>query len=377
MLEDKDGDGRAESSSVYVQDPDLTAPLGILVAPEGVYVSCSPNLFLYHDDDGDGKADRREVFLTGFGGHDHDHGLHSVVAYPGGGLLWCAGNAGPHVVRDSAGFVLRSGSVYNGGGASHPGNQPGLRSDDGRVWTGGLIGRLWRDGSGVAVLAHNFRNPYEVAVDVFGDMYTYDNDDDGNQGCRMVALTPGGDYGYFGDGGRTWWNADRREGLSTQEAHWHQGDPGVMPMGTVTGAGGPTGVTVYENPAWPAMQGRVLAADAGRGLIWAARTVERGAELALEPEVWLQPKPGSDGQVPRTFRPSDVAVGPDGAVYVADWFDPGVGGHHAADHDAYGRILRIVPPAERGTSDYDVEARLAQTIWWDLPPADNQPALPR
>ena len=61
VVEDTDSDGVADSSTVFVQDADLTAPLGIAVIDGAVYVSCSPHLFVYRDTDGDLKADEREV----------------------------------------------------------------------------------------------------------------------------------------------------------------------------------------------------------------------------------------------------------------------------------------------------------------------------
>ena len=379
VLEDTNGDGVAERSRVFVQDKELVAPLGIWVDGQDVYVSCSPHLFRYRDTDGDGKADEREIFLTGFGGFDHDHGLHSLVPHPNGDLLWCAGNAGPHVVTDRKGFTLRSGSYYNGGAQSSPGNRPGLVSDDLKVWTGGLIGTVGRDGAGLTVLAHNFRNQYEVAVDRFGTLYTSDNDDDGNEGVRTVAITPGGDYGFFGEHGTRSWQADRREGMNTQEAHWHQKDPGVMPAGTLTGSGAPCGVAVYEHELMPSLTGKVLVADAGRSLVYAFEPTVQGAAVMLQPGLLIQPDLDQSGERGRWFRPSDVAVGPRGEIYVADWYDPGVGGHWAGDRQSYGRILVLRPDGQRPDEATQQAAKAhiellaqAQSVWH----ATQQPGFP-
>jgi putative membrane-bound dehydrogenase-like protein len=346
VLEDTDGDGRCDRSHVFVQDPELVAPLGIAVIGDEVYVSSSPNLFVYRDTDGDGAADERETLLTGFGGFDHDHGLHSVVAGPGGRLVFNAGNAGPHIVTDAAGWTLRSGSLYRGGGPEVADNKPGLVSDDGRAYTGGLVLRVGRDGAGLEVLAHNFRNNYEVALDAFGNLYQTDNDDDGNASCRTLWCMEGGDHGFFSaDGSRTW-QADRRPGQTTQVAHWHQDDPGVVPSSAINGAGGPTGIAVYEGALlarW--IDGAVLNTDAGANVLYAHRPVADGAGIALETHELLRPKGAVDGREAHLFRPSDVAVGIDGSLFVADWYDPGVGGHLARDREAYGRIVRIAPRA--------------------------------
>jgi putative membrane-bound dehydrogenase-like protein len=352
VLADTDGDGLCDSSKVFAQGPELVAPLGICVLGGGrVLVSCSPSAILYTDEDGDDMADRQEVFLTGFGGHDHDHGLHSFVRGPDGALYVAAGNAGPHLVTDRAGWKLRSGSIYVGGGEFTADNKPGLLSDDGRAWTGGLALRVGQDGRGLEVLAHNFRNDYELALDSYGNLFLSDNDDDGNQGCRTLWAMEGGNYGYFSEDGTRTWQADRRPGQSTPSAHWHQDDPGVCPAGTINGAGGPTGVCVYEGTLleeW--IDGAVLNADAGAGVVYAHQPRLEGAGLALDPGWLVRGAPGTEERSARWFRPSDVCVGTDGAVYVADWYDPGVGGHAAGDREAYGRILRIAPAKNRTTS---------------------------
>ncbi len=328
ILEDADGDGVAEASKVFVEDPDLLVPLGIAVIGDSVYVSCSPSLIRYRDLDGDDRADEKTVVLTGFGGRDHDHGLHSVVAGPDGRLWFNAGNEGPHDVTDRDGFTLRTGRA----------------SDDGRTWVQGLVMRVDADGGSLMPIAHNFRNPYEVAIDAFGDLWQSDNDDDGNACCRTHWVMPGGDHGFTGDDGRRNWRRDLRGDQDVWVAHWHQDDPGVVPAGHRNGAGGPTGVCVYEEGLLPArFRGAVLNADAGRGLVYAHHPKVSESGFTFDVETLISARPSDDGRPAKWFRPSDVAVGVDGAVYVSDWYDPSVGGHGAGDREAYGRILRIAP----------------------------------
>src|SRR6185503_15035004 len=97
-------------------------------------------------------------------------------------------------------------------------------------------------------------------------------------------------------------------------------------------------------------RGLLLSADAGRNVIFGFLPKPHDAGFALErfdflsslaaPNenyIWNQ----VDQDRRKWFRPSDVAAGTDGAIYVADWYDPIVGGHQMRESRGYGRIYRI------------------------------------
>ena len=121
--------------------------------------------------------------------------------------------------------------------------------------------------------------------------------------------------------------------------HWHQNDPGVVPNVLITGAGSPTGMQVYEGDLLPSIfHGQPLHCDAGPNVVRGYITQPDGAGYKAEIVNILE------GTKNRWFRPSDVAVAPDGSLIVADWYDPGVGGHGMGDVTR-GRLFRVTTKA--------------------------------
>ena len=166
-------------------------------------------------------------------------------------------------------------------------------------------------------------------------------------------------FGFSSNDGQRTWQADRRPGQSVPVAEWRQDDPGMMPAGDVYGGGSPTGNVFYENGALgPSWEGTFFAADAGRNEVFSYQPARAGRGLRARTEglpdlereaairrVRLRRRAahGVTSAIATLFRPSDVAVGPDGALYVSDWIDARVGGHQDLDDTLSGAIYRIAP----------------------------------
>lgn len=365
VLSDTNGDGRADTSHTFVQEPALVAPLGVAVIDNQVVVSQPPDLIVYTDEDRnlrfDPAFDRREVLLTGFQGINHDHSLHSVTVGPDGKWLFNSGNMGARFT-DRSGRTFTSFSSYRAdpiGPFTYPHDSAkltGAPSDDGHVYVGGFAARMNPDGTNVEIVGYNFRNSYEQSITSFGDVFQTDNDDP--PACRISFVMDHANFGFASPDGQRTWQADRRPGQDVPTAHWRQDDPGTAPAGDVYGGGSPTGTAFYEDGALgEAYRGTLFAAEPGRNLIFAVRPEREGAGFRFARSTFLASNTeeqwaGTDfGGGPRTttaeistlFRPSDVAVGADGALYVSDWIDPIVGFHEDLDDAVSGAIYRIAP----------------------------------
>lgn len=334
ILEDTNADGQADATKVFYQGPEINAPLGIWVMGNRVVVSQSPYVWLFTDENGDDKADKKEVIFQGIKGEQHDHGMHAMVFGPDGKMYFNFGNEGGQLL-DRNGQPVR--------------DQDG-RTIDRQHYKQGLVFRCDPDFSNVEVLGQNFRNNFEVAVDSYGTMWQSDNDDDGNKGVRINYVMEYGNYGYTDEITGAGWQASRTNmEEEIPKRHWHLNDPGVIPNLLQTGAGSPTGICLYEGTMLPKVfQNQVIHCDAGPNVVRAYPVKKDGAGYEARIENVLY------GARDQWFRPSDVCVAPDGSLMVSDWYDPGVGGHQAGDLNR-GRIFRVAPPtaATYQTPRYD------------------------
>ena len=322
ILEDTNGDGKADSSKVFYQGPEINAPLGVCVLGNKVIVSQSPYVWIFYDDNGDDVADRKEILFQGIGGEQHDHGAHSFTFGPDGKLYFNFGNEGKTLKDKNGKTVL-----------DQDGEEIGPNK-----YKQGMVFRCDTDGSHVECLGQNFRNPYEVAVDSYGTLWQSDNDDDGNRGVRINYVMQYGNYGYKDEmTGAGWDNNRTNMEDSIPYRHWHLNDPGVVPNLLQTGAGSPTGIVVYEGSLLPAaFHNQIIHSDAGPNVVRSYPVQKNGAGYTASIINILK------GEKDQWFRPSDVCIAPDGSLIIADWYDVGVGGHQAGDQ-IRGRIYRVAP----------------------------------
>ena len=329
ILEDSDQDGVADKQTVFYQGRDIDSPHGICILGNQVVVSSGSRVFVFYDDNGDDRADRKEVLFSGIRGVQHDHGIHAFVFGPDGKLYFNFGNAGGQLLdRDGQPITDLAGNIVK---------------DDRNPYQQGMVFRCDLDGSNVETLGWNFRNNWEVAVDSFGTLWQSDNDDDGNFGTRINYVMEFGNYGYRDELTGAGWR-QRRIGMHEvrPKRHWHLRDPGVIPNLLQTGAGSPAGICIYEGSLLPPVfANQMIHCDPGKNVVRSYPVSPAGAGYSATTVKLI------DGKENAWFRPVDVSVAGDGSLFVADWYDAGVGGHRAADARR-GRIFRVIPREHDG-----------------------------
>jgi putative membrane-bound dehydrogenase-like protein len=278
---------------------DLFAVFGIEHVAEGpgdtVYVMNMPHLTKLVDKDGDGVADERVEVLTDLGqvapgwpGGFNDHIVSGIKLWADGYLYISVGDKGI----------------------------PSATGTDGKKITlrGGGVVRVRPDGTDLEIVADGLRNILSVAMDERGEMFTYDNTDDGlGWWTRFTHVILGGRYGYP-------WDYTRRPERT-------------LPRMAEYGGGSPCGGLVYREAAWPApYPGSVFFCEWGKGVLRRFELEEDGATFRVaKDEDFLRAGNVSD------FRPLDVCESPDGRfLYMSDW---AYGGW--VDPRVVGRVWRI------------------------------------
>ena len=304
VLEDKDGDGAFESHTDVITGLNITT--SVLTGRGGVWVMNPPYLLFYPDRTGDGLPDGDpEVRLEGFGLEDTHSLANSLTWGPDGWLYGVHGSTSTARVR-------------------------------GISFLGQAVWRYHPERDTFELFAEGGGNPWTLAFDRAGRPFSGDNG--GNS--RGFHWVRGGRY----------------------EKNWPKHGPftrpysyGYFPNMPHEGYAARFAMTlvVYEDGALPGYEGQLISGMALTSRIQATRLVRDGATFRTVDTDALVTTPD------RSFRPVDTAVGPDGAVYVADWCD--IRMDHTDPRDTWdkscGRIWRLRASDDRPAARVDLARR--------------------
>jgi len=260
VLRDTNGDGSADQWTVFADG--LLIPTGVVPdGPDAAYVAESTQLIYLRDSDGDGKADQREVIFSGFGTEDTHHLLHTLRWGPDGCLYF-------------------NQSIYI---HSHIDTVLGTRHlDGGGIWR-------YRPTTGqLEVFCKGFINPWGHVFDQYGESFVTDG-----------AFFEGINYAF----------PDAVFVASPGAERWLKG----MNPGSPKHCGLEILSGTHVPPSW---QGDLVTNDfrGHRVCRFTVRPNGSGYESRQQPEVITSSHVA--------FRPIDARMGPDGALYIADWYNP-------------------------------------------------------
>ncbi len=289
ILDDSNGDGKLDRVRLFHEGTRKT--MGIAIDKEDrVYLVTRNTIQRLQDTDGDDVADRDEVLVKLETKADYPHnGMGGLLISPSGDLIFGLGeNFGePYIIKGA------DGSQLSGGGE------------------GGNVYRCSIDGGNLHWIATGFWNPFGMCFDDQGRLLAVENDPDASPPCRIVHVVQCGDYGFQFRFGR----AGTHPLLS-----WNGELDGTMPMVAGTGEA-PCAILPYLGKLWVTS--------------WGDNRIESYVEHQQGKSITSQTEVSVLGDA--SFRPVDMAVAPDGSVYVTDWVDRSYNVH------GMGRIWRLIP----------------------------------
>lgn len=260
VLRDTDGDGVSDSRTVFADG--LLIPTGVLPdGPDAAYIADSTQLVYMTDTDGDGRADTREILLSGFGTEDTHHLIHTLRFGPDG-------------------CVYFNQSIYIHSRVDTP---FGTRSLD-----GGGIWRFRPTTRSLEVFCKGFLNPWGHVFDPAGESFVTDG-----------AFFEGINYTF----------PDAVFVTSPGATRWLKG----MNPGSPKHCGLEILSGTHIPPQWA---GSLVTSDfrSHRVCRFEVKPSASGYLSRQQPEIITTPHVA--------FRPIDARMGPDGALYVADWYNP-------------------------------------------------------
>ncbi len=284
VLEDTTGQGRADKVTVFADG--LLIPTGIEVGDGGAYVAQSTELLHFRDTNGDGMADERRIVMSGFGTEDTHHNLHT--------LRW-----GPD------GRLYLNQSVYTRTDTETPHGVVRLKA-------GGIFRLDTRD-QRMDILFRGLINGWGHQFDAFGQSFLTDGA--GSEGISWGI--PGATY-------RT---------LAPARRQLESVSPGRYPKFS--------GIELVRSAQFPSdWQGDVITLDFRAHRVVRFKLTEQGAGFVT------REMPDVMRTTTDSFRPVDVRLGPDGALYIADWSNPIIQHGEVDFRDprrdkAHGRIWRV------------------------------------
>lgn len=300
ILEDTDQDGRADKVTTFADG--LNIPMGLLPYGDGVICFSIPHIWYLHDTDGDDQVDQREILYGPFDTSRDTHGMCSSFRLGNDGWIYaCHGFNNQSTVkgRDGHEVTMHSGNIF----------------------------RFRPDGSRIEVVSRGQVNPFGMAIDSFGDIFTAD--------CHTKPINlvlPGGHHDSFGK---------PHDGLGYI--------PNVMEhLHDSTGIGG---VVLGENSAFPEVYRRsTFGGNVVTGRVNRNHLVYNGSSMTAREE--------SDFVIPGDpwFRPVNLQFGLDGALYIADFYNRIIGhyevdlNHPGRDRER-GRIWKVVYRGDAGRRD--------------------------